>query len=389
MDEQSAGGGALGSDFYGALPVHAGFEDLADGTAYRPVPDDWFVGTADIVGSTDLIAAGRYKVVNTVGAAVISAQINAAGGMRFPFVFGGDGAGFGFEADRLEAARDALARVIGWARREFDIEMRGAIVPVGAIRAAGHELAVARYAPSPGVDYAMFSGGGMAWAEGEMKQGRYRVEAAPADRHPDLAGLSCRWTPMRARHGRILSLLAIPRADAPAAAVADAMRRIIRLTVGLERGGHPVPAAGPGFEWPPLGLELEARARRGGGSLILNKLRLLAETLFALLLFRTGRGVGGFDPGHYVETTSANADFRKFDDGLKMTIDCDAETREKLEALLAGAAAEGVLDYGLFEQDEAIMTCIVPSVSSDDHVHFVDGASGGYTTAALAIKGRG
>jgi hypothetical protein len=143
---------------------------------------------------------------------------------------------------------------------------------------------------------------------------------------------------------------------------------------------------GPGI--PGRGRSIPARARRGGGSLLLNKLRLLAETLFALFLFRTGRGVGGFDPGHYVETTSANADFRKFDDGLKMTIDCDAETHEKLEALLAGAAAEGVLDYGLFEQDEAIMTCIVPSVSSDDHVHFVDGASGGYTTAALAIKGR-
>ncbi len=386
--DDAVGAGAVPSEFYDALPVHAGFEDLADGAAYRPVPDDWFVGTADIVGSTELIAAGRYKVVNTVGAAVISAQINAAGGRRFPFVFGGDGAGFGFGADRLDRARDALARVIGWARREFDIEMRGAIVPVGAIRAAGHELAVARYAPSPGVDYAMFSGGGMVWAEGEMKRGHYRVDAAPEGDYPDLNGLSCRWTPLRSRHGKILSLLAIPRADAPAAAVAEAMRRIIALTVGLERGGHPVPVTGPGFEWPPLGLELEARARRGGGSLMLHKLRLLAETLFALFLFRTGRGVGGFDPGHYVETTSANADFRKFDDGLKMTIDCDAETRDRLEAMLAEAAAKKLLDYGLFEQDEAIMTCIVPSVTSDDHVHFVDGAAGGYTTAALAIKGR-
>ena len=126
---------------------------------------------------------------------------------------------------------------------------------------------------------------------------------------------------------------------------------------------------------------------RAGGSLLWRKLQLVGETLFAWFLFRTGISVGGFDPKHYVETTSANADFRKFDDGLKMTLDCDALTRQRLEAKLRQAADAGLLSYGLYEQDEAIMTCIVPSVTSDDHVHFVDGAAGGYTTAAMAIKG--
>ena len=32
------------------------------------------------------------------------------------------------------------------------------------------------------------------------------------------------------------------------------------------------------------------------------------------------------------------------------------------------------------------MTCIVPSFMRDDHLHFVDGADGGYTRAALALK---
>ncbi|QDZ02975.1 DUF3095 domain-containing protein [Nitratireductor mangrovi] len=374
-------------DFYGSLPLQTGFEELADGSAYRPLPDDWFVGTADLVGSTRLIAEGRYKVVNTVGAAVISAQINAAGGERFPFVFGGDGASFALPSAHQERARDALARVIGWARSEFGIEMRGAIVPLAEIRAAGHDVFVARHRPSPGVDYAMFSGGGVAWAEREMKAGRFRIEAAPEGAWPNLEGLSCRWTPMRARNGTILSLLAIPRPDADPGAVAKVMRDVVALTSGLERGGHPVPAVGPGYEWPPIGLALEAHATRAGGSLLWRKLQLVGETLFAWFLFRTGISVGGFDPKHYVETTSANADFRKFDDGLKMTLDCDAETRERLEAKLRQAAEAGLLSYGLYEQDEAIMTCIVPSVTSDDHVHFVDGAAGGYTTAAMAIKG--
>ena len=32
------------------------------------------------------------------------------------------------------------------------------------------------------------------------------------------------------------------------------------------------------------------------------------------------------------------------------------------------------------------MTCIAPLPSHSDHVHFIDGAAGGYTLAALQLK---
>jgi len=32
------------------------------------------------------------------------------------------------------------------------------------------------------------------------------------------------------------------------------------------------------------------------------------------------------------------------------------------------------------------MTCIVPSIADSSHVHFVDGASGGYALAAKRLK---
>ncbi len=58
------------------------------------------------------------------------------------------------------------------------------------------------------------------------------------------------------------------------------------------------------------------------------------------------------------------------------------------EEALAEAAQEGLIRYGTAAQDAAMMTCIVPSIQSDDHVHFVDGAAGGYTLAASRMKGR-
>lgn len=376
----------LPDDFYERLKPQDEFDRLADGNAYVPLPDDWYVGAADIVGSTGHIAAGRYKTVNTVGAAVISAQINAAGGMTFPFVFGGDGAGFAFPAGHLANARDALARVLRWAEESFDFEMRGAIVPVAEIRAAGLDVSVARYRPSATIDYAMFSGGGLAWVDRQMKAGRFRIEPAPAGALPDLSGLSCRWTPMKARNGAILSVLVLPRPDADPAAVAAVSQRVVQLTRGLSGGGHPVPPEGPGVKWPNEGITIEAHASRGTRSLLWRKIELLATTLVAHFFFLTRVRAGAFDPTHYIQVTRDNADYRKFDDGLKMTIDCDAATRASIEALLREASAAGIVSYGLFEQDSAIMTCIVPSVTSDNHVHFIDGAAGGYTSAAMAIK---
>jgi hypothetical protein len=50
------------------------------------------IGLADIVNSTQAVVQGRYKAVNTVGAAVLAAVSNALPGVAYPFVFGGDGA---------------------------------------------------------------------------------------------------------------------------------------------------------------------------------------------------------------------------------------------------------------------------------------------------------
>ncbi len=226
----------------------------------------------------------------------------------------------------------------------------------------------------------MFAGGGLTWAEGEMKAGRIGVTPAGRWVMPDLTGLSCRWSHMPARHGRIVSVLILPEGDADAFAVL--CDDVLRLTARLERGGHPVPEAGAGVTWPGkgAGLEVAATGRRW--------LSVLAETLFIWAVIRFRLRPGGFDAAHYARVTARNADFRKFDDGLKMTLDCDAATLAALVARLERAVEDGVAHYGIEEQDEAMMTCIVPSAFDDDHLHFIDGAAGGYTQAAARLKRR-
>lgn len=378
------------SAFYTAIPAFANFADVADPSRYRPLPDDWWIGVTDVVGSTAAIAAGRYKTVNLAGASAISAVMNALQGASFPFVFGGDGATLAVWPGARDAVADALARTARWCADELGLELRAALVPVREIRAAGHGVDVARFQAAPLASYAMLAGGGVAWATTAMKSGRFAVAPAPAGARPDLAGLSCRWTPMPARRGAIVSLLVQPRGGADTRRVAGVLAAVIAEIAHLDGDGTPVPAEGPGFRWPPVGLELEARAgRKPGVPLWRERIKLMLATLVAWILDVTGWKVGGFDPGNYRRTTARNADFRKFDDGLRLTIDCDAATRSRIEALLRDAAGEGLVDWGLHAQSAALMTCIVPSFMRDDHLHFVDGADGGYTRAALAIKAGG
>ncbi|MGV6805852.1 MAG: DUF3095 domain-containing protein [Ruegeria sp.] len=372
--------------FYDRVPITRDFRALSDPAHFTPVPDDWIVGVADIVDSTGEIARGRYKTVNTVGAAVISAMINGLNGQDFPYVFGGDGAGFAIPLKDASTARSAMAALRSWAASEFDIALRAALVPVSEIRAAGRDLRVARYAPSTGVDYAMFTGGGLAWAEAQMKAGQYEVFPAGPDALPDLTGLSCRWSNSPARHGQIVSLVIQPTPQATEQDFADLAQSVLSAAEVLDRSGHPVPAGGPPINWPPPGLALDAHVSRAGHSLGLQKAKLLVQNLFIWLLFKSGKRLGSFEPEHYKQMVSHNADFRKFDDGLKMTLDCDTATLSQITQMLEGAHARGKIRYGLHAQQEAMMTCFVPAATRDDHVHFVDGASGGYAQAAAAMR---
>ena len=372
---------------YLAVEPFADFARVVDPTVFTPVPAECWLGLTDVVNSTAAIGKGRYKAVNMAGASVVSAMINALGGKPFPFVFGGDGASFIVEPGDVAKARAVLADTAAWTRDDLGLELRTALAPVSAVREAGRDLRVARFAASPQVAYAILSGGGLEWAEGRMKEGEFLVPPAPKGARPDLTGLSCRWQPIDSRRGLILSLIVRPTATASPGAFAATIRMLLdQIRQADAREGHPVPIEGPGVAWPPRGLDLEARSSRGRRARLLRKAALLPHTLFAYLIFKRGRKIGGFDPVHYRRQNTLNSDYRKYDDGLRMTIDCRPEFADRIERMLAEAEKDGVLRYGSHRQRAAQMTCIVPSVTRDDHFHFIDGADGGYSAAARKLK---
>ena len=376
--------------FYASVRVFSDFDKVMEPALYQPLPAGWRVGNADVVKSTQAKAEGRAKAVNIAGASVIAAVTNALGGAEIPYVFGGDGASFAVPPELAGEAGAALAAVALWATQDLELPMRVGMVPIEAIREAGLDVTVSRYAASPNVRYAMFAGGGMRWAERQIKLGHYLLAEAPEGARPDLTGLSCNWEAIPSSLGTILTIMVTPE-------VASADPRFIALVAELNRlladqsqARCPLPPGGPPFRWPPTGFDLMAIVqRKPGESTWAGKARLAVESLLAAFVLWSGVKVGDFEPAKYRREIVENADFRGYDDGLRMTIDCTLAQSERVEELLKRARAEGIARYGLHREDAALLTCIAPLPTQSDHVHFIDGASGGYTLAAMQLKAGG
>ena len=376
-------------EFYSAMPAIENFAAVADLANYRPLPSEWFVATTDIVASTEAIAAGRYKLVITAGASGISAVANALGHREFPFVFGGDGIALAVPGKWIGEVTTALAAVQAWVKDELNLELRAAIVSIDELRRNNSDVKVARYSPASEVSYAMFAGGGVGLAEQLMKDGFNLIDAAATGTRPNLTGLSCRWRPVDARNGQIVSLLVT---SAPGmSSDADFMKLIgelLELTGAASDRSHPLPHEGPRLAWPPSGLGIEASASASGLARPVRWAAILGEQAIGWLSDRTGKSFGRFSASRYRRETAANSDFKKFDDGLKLTIELSARQLERITNRLDEAEAAGICIYGLHSQQSALMTCIVPFPLTADHIHFIDGAGGGYVQAAVSLKAK-
>lgn len=371
--------------FIDGIPTLETFDHVGQTERYTPLPDDWWLGLSDVVNSTTAVAEGSYKAVNMAGAATIAAVSNAVG-LDLPlFVFTGDGARFAIPAAHVETARQAMADTAAWVEEDLHMTLRVGLLPVSAITAAGHQAKVAFHRPAPAVRYALFAGGGLDWAERQLKDGAIDIDLAGDPRDADLSGMSCQWGAMKSRRGTIMSIVVRPGAKADPDRFAALVSKVVQLT---EEGGSasPVPPDGPPANWPSEGIDLDALAHRRGGSLFLRKIKTVIAAAIAQMLFKTDLRVGVFKPQTYRREVAENSDFRKFDDGLMMTVDCTQAVRSSVEAALMEAEKAGLAVYGMQTQDEALMTCFVPTITMKDHVHFIDGAGGGYAEAMAALK---
>lgn len=369
--------------FYRELPAFSDFELLSTDSIFRAVPEDWFVIIADIEESGREIEAGRYREVNTVGAGTVVVLQALLRDEPLAFVFGGDGASFLLSPKMIDQARTALANYRAFCAKQFGVTLRVGVVPVKDILAAGQKLEAAKFSGAGGKCTAFIRGGGLVWADYTVKSSprKFAVKQQPTG-DVSLEGLSCRWKPLASQKGRILTVLVQPRLFDRTEVFESLLADFRGILGGNLESANPVCDKSLRYRgfWSTLASEWKLCER------IFSKkfLGRVFEILLCQAAFRFRLPVP-FAAELYMTRIPAHSDFRKYDDTLRLVLDCSHAEIKKIEDLLRTGYERGKFFYGTHESSHALMTCLLENLGDGGHIHLIDGSNGGYTMAARSL----
>jgi len=216
------------------------------------------------------------------------------------------------------------------------------------------------------------------------------VVTGNAEYQADFSGLECRWDQIPSRHGEIVTFMVKALSgslEGDAFVYADVLESIKDI-YGDVAEHHPLHLDGLRLSADSQKLRQEYGIRtyaRGFFYRVRYWLKLRVQYLIGRLLFDSGLAVFGTSWKRYKPELIENSDYQKLDGVLRMVISGTAQKRRALEAALNALERAGNIVYGLHVSAAAQITCLVFN-RNVEHVHFVDGAGGGYCLASVQLK---
>ena len=382
------------TNFYEQLTGFSEFTQFTELERYSPLPSDWYVLITDVTGSTNAIEDGLYKEVNSLGVASIVALLNAVAPLKVPYVFGGDGATVCIPPSSKAAAESALVAAKQMAKKNFGLDLRIGMVSMNDIEAAGHQILVGKYQPSAYFQQAMFQGDGLSHAESLIKDpskdNPFIISEEQIEANGSFEGFECRWNEIPSPHEETIAILVqVLEKDIVAKEIIyqEVSQKILNI-YGDEKEHHPLRMEKLSLTNSAKKLSNEVKVRVASLNFwsrcrYILKLELLS--CVGRYLMRKKVKTENTDWGNYKQILIENSDYRKFDEVLRMIISGTLEQRNQLTVYLEQLHKEKKIVFGIHASPNALITCLVFNYDTD-HVHFLDGADGGYAMAAKDMK---
>ena len=371
--------------FYSRLPVNeiSLSELLTEDHLFYKVPDNWHVVITDIKRSTKAVQEGLHETVNLLATGSIVAVLNIAykANITVPFFFGGDGATFIIPASILASTLQALVIHQENSKRNYDLTLRVGSVAVAEIYKEKHALNISKLRTSKLFSITVLLGDGLNYAEKVIKGEDYLLSPLPAkEEELDMSGMQCRWDKIKPpqEYDEVVSLLVIARDSEKQAAV---FKRVIDKLDGIygeQKRRTPISVPMLKLKTTLEKIRMEMRTKFGGYRPVY-LLHKWITTLLGYFYFRTKQGK------KYLLQLVDMSDTLVIDGKINTVISGTSAQREQLEKALNNFESDGLISYGLFVSKESVMSCYVRNMN-EDHIHFVDGAEGGYTKAAGMLK---
>ncbi|MCF6403045.1 DUF3095 domain-containing protein [Chitinophaga filiformis] len=371
--------------FYSRLPVNRIplSELLTEEHLFYQVPDNWHVIVTDIKGSTAVVQKGLHETVNLIATGSIVAVLNICfkANITVPFFFGGDGASFIVPPAVKDAVMAALLLYRHNTRENFDIELRAGTVDVREIYTRGHELRITKFTSSGNFTIPILLGNGLSYAEKLIKGEEYTLPALPTGGNElDLNGMQCRWDKIKPplNNYEVVSLIVLSTANVTQSRAFQKVISLIDEIYGAPEKRQPISISKLRLKASFTRLGSEIRVKFGGMK-VFSLVQTWLTTMLGYIYFQTKTG------RTYLTRLVEMSDTLVIDGKINTVITGTALQRMLLEEKLNRLEQAGEIFYAFYVSKESVMSCYVRDMK-DDHIHFVDGAGGGYTNAAGALK---
>ncbi len=377
-------------NFYSSLVLQtSSISDLvANKSLFSKVPEDWHAVAADIKDSTIAIRNGNHDQVNLVATGSVIAILNLAYSKKItiPFFFGGDGATMLVPSELLESAIAALNQHRINTLENFGLELKIGSLSIKEIYDKEISLEISKVKISDILTIPVVLGQGLQYAENHIKA-NFSNSDTESSKIPDLLnleGMECRWDKINPPESNqeVVSLIVIACKEVDPSEVFSKVLQNIDTIYGSPNSRKPISVKR---------LKLKASLRKLNDEM---RTKIGKYDAFYLLKNWVTTQFGKY----YLKNTSAGktylqklvelTDTLTIDGRINTVITGTPQQRKSLTSYLNHLEEKGKIKYGLHVSKQSVMSCYVRDMKKDDHIHFVDGAGGGYTKAANQLKNK-
>jgi hypothetical protein len=311
-------------------------------------------------------------------------NIAYARNIEIPFFFGGDGATLLVPEKLLDETLQALEEHSRNTINNYAMTLRVGSLQVANVVEQGHSIELAKLFRNQAFSIPIVVGDGLVFAEKLIKDRNENLipKVIEEESNLDLTGMECRWDrigpPLES--GEVVCLLVNVLNQQYSARVLKSVIDHIDAVYGPRPLRNPISKERLRLDSSAAAIAKETTVKLGRYDWRYAIEHWLRTALIGPAFMRyTADGQG------YVASVPELSDTLTIDGRINTVIAGTGEQRRKLIAELDRLEEGGAIAYGLYATSASIMSCYVRN-REDQHIHFIDGADGGYTQAATLLK---
>ena len=376
-------------EFYRKLPKHSLplTELLKDESLFIGVPKNWHIVVTDIEGSSKAVENGQHNDINLTATGSIITVLNKIKtidtAIKIPYFFGGDGATFIIPNSIITPITTALNTYSVHIKKTLGLNLRVGTVILEEVYKNNVTLRIAKLKHNKYLTTPIVLGNGLKFAEKIIKSSFKSDYALEVNTKVNLTGMECRWDEIMPKKpdNKVICLLVSCSDETKQAEIFNSIMIEINYIFGSLDERRPITTLELKLNTSleKIRKEMITRIGKFDRKYLIRNWLITVFGKYYFKFFAEGK--------QYLFRVTQLSDTLMLDGSINTVISGNTKQINKFQIFLDTLESQKKIIYGMHVTHASIMSCYVQD-REDNHIHFVDGTEGGYTTAALAYKNK-